>query len=112
MTEIQTILLTAFIGIVIAYARYVHNLKERVSVLEKTVVDMRDEMLNVTGNLMNTIENIQKRQDSHSKKQDDIMNLLTAFKIEILKEVGKMSSNVTGLASDVKHLSNVIMKGS
>lgn len=111
VTEIQTILLTAFIGIVIAYAKYVHNLKERVSVLEKTVVDMRDEMITITGNIMKTIEGIQKRQDSHSKKQDDIMKLLSDFKMEMLKEVGQMSLNVNGLASDVKHLSSVIMKG-
>ena len=35
-------------------------------------------------------------------------NLLTDFKMEMLKEVGRMSANVSGLASDVKNLSNLI----
>jgi len=36
------------------------------------------------------------------------MDLLTDFKMEMLREVGNMSSNVSGLASDVKNLSHLI----
>lgn len=109
ITDLQPILTTAFIGIVIGYARYVHNLKERVAVLEKTVVDMRDEMLNVTGNIMKTIENIQKRQDSHSRKQDDILNRISAMEKEVLKEVGAMGAQISSMGSELKGLSNMLL---
>ena len=108
LAAIQSILLTAFIGIVIGYAKYVHNLKERVSVLEKTVVDMRDEMLTVTGNIMKTIDGIQKRQDEHSKKQDDILDKMGSMEKEILGKMGDMAVNMSSLASDLKNLTNLI----
>ena len=69
ISDIQPILFTALVGIIIGYARYVNALKTRVAVLEKTVED-----------LLKTIESMQKRLDSHSKKQDEIYNTLTDVK--------------------------------
>ena len=40
ITDIQPIMLTALIGIIIAYARYVNSLKTRVAVLERTIEDL------------------------------------------------------------------------
>lgn len=34
LADLQSVLMTAFTGVIIAYARYVHNLKERVAVME------------------------------------------------------------------------------
>ena len=97
MTDLWPFLITALIGAVGWQFRESYLLKTKVAVLERTIE-----------NILKTIEAIQHRQDSHSKKQDDIMDLLTSFKMEMLKEVGNMSSNVSGLASDVKNLSNLI----
>ena len=36
------------------------------------------------------------------------MDLLTDFKMEVLKEVGTMSANVSGLAANVANLNNLI----
>lgn len=108
MTDLWPLIVTA-IGCVIGWQwKESHAIKVRVAVLEQTLEDMKQSMNRTTENLQKTIENIQKRQDSHSKKQDDIMDLLTDFKMEMLREVGNMSSNVSGLASDVKNLSNLI----
>ena len=104
LTDIWPILLTALVGVIIAYARYVNSLKTRVAVLEKTVED-----------LLKTIEAMQKRLDSHSKKQDEIYETLTDvkvdmsdMKVEIVKEMGQMTANLSSLASDVKGLSNLL----
>jgi uncharacterized membrane-anchored protein YhcB (DUF1043 family) len=104
ITDIQPILLTTLVGIIIAYGRYVNTLKTRVAVLERTIED-----------LLKTIEGMQKRLDSHSKKQDEIHDTLNAvqvgmkdMKVEIVKEMGQMASNLSSLASDLKGLNNLL----
>ena len=108
MTDIWPFLVTAIIASIGWQFREGYLLKTKVAVMEKTIDALRETIKSVTDNLQKTIEHLQKRQDSHSKRQDDIMDLLTEFKMEMLKEVGTMSSNVSGLASDVKNLSNLI----
>ena len=108
MTDIWPFLVTAIIASIGWQFREGYLLKTKVAVMEKTIDALRETIKSVTDNLQKTIEHLQKRQDSHSKKQDDIMDLLNEFKMEMLKEVGTMSSNVSGLASDVKNLSNLI----
>ena len=95
--SIQPILFTALVGVVIAYARYVNTLKTRVAVMEKTIED-----------LLKTVEAMQKRLDSHSKKQDEIYNTLTGMKVEMVKEMGQITASVSSLASDIKGLSNLL----
>lgn len=90
MTDIWPFLVTAIIAVVGWQFREGYLLKTKVAVMEKS------------------IDALQKRQDSHSKKQDDIMTLLTNFKMEVLREVGEMSSNVNVLAANVKNLSSLI----
>ena len=104
INDIQPILLTALVGVLIAYARYVNTLKTRVAVLERTIED-----------LLKTIDSMQKRLDSHSKKQDEIHDTLNDvkgdmkdMKVEIVKEMGQMASNLSGLASDLKGLNNLL----
>ena len=95
--SIQPILFTALVGVVIAYARYVNTLKTRVAVMEKTIED-----------LLKTVEAMQKRLDSHSKKQDEIYNTLTGMKVEMIKEMGQITASVSSLASDIKGLSQLL----
>jgi uncharacterized membrane-anchored protein YhcB (DUF1043 family) len=104
INDIQPILLTALVGVIIAYARYVNSLKTRVAVLERTIED-----------LLKTIDNMQKRLDSHSKKQDEIHETLNDvkgdmkdMKVEIVREMGQMASNLSSLASDLKGLNNLL----
>lgn len=97
VTSIQTILFTALVGVIVAYARYVNSLKTRVAVLEKTIED-----------LLKTVEAMQKRLDSHSKKQDEIYDTLTGMKVDMVKEMGQISASVSSLAADIKGLSNLL----
>ena len=109
IAELQPILMTAFIGVIIGYARYVHNLKERVAVLEKTIEDLKQTMERTTENLEKTIENIQKRQDSHSKKQDDILDRISSMEKEVLKQMGAMGATISSMGSELKGLSNYLI---
>jgi len=109
ISDLQPILMTAFIGVIIAYARYVHNLQQRVAVLEKAFDDLKQTMERTTENIEKTIENIQKRQDNHSKKQDDILERISSMEKEVLKQMGTMGANISSLASELKGLSKLIL---
>ena len=50
------------------------------------------------------IEKIQQRQDSHSKKQDDIVNLFTEFKVDMIKMIGDMTSELSVIGNEVKNI--------
>lgn len=97
MNDIWPFLLTALLTALAGYVGYINSLKTRVSVLENTIKT-----------LSQTIESMQKRMDSHSKKQDEIFNSINAMKIEVLKQMGAMGSDIGSLASDVKNLNNLL----
>ena len=108
MTDIWPYLIPAIMAVVGWQFRESYLLKTKVAVMEKSIDGIKDSMNSTTDNIQKSIEHLQNRQDSHSKKQDAVMELLTDFKMEMLKEVGTLSSNVSGLAADVKNLSNLI----
>lgn len=108
MSDLWPILMTALVGVVIGYARYVHNLKERVAVLENKIDDLKKEVDDLRQSIYKDIEGMQKRMDSHSKKQDDVLEKINSMERELLKQMGVMGVNIGSLASDVKNLSNLI----
>ena len=108
MTDLWPYLVTALFAAVGWQFRESYLLKTKVAVMEKTIETLQSTMLTTTESIKESITSIQNRLNSHSTKQDDMKNLLTDFKMEMLKEVGRMSANVSGLASDVKNLSNLI----
>lgn len=95
ITDLWPYLMTGLITVVAWQFRESYAIKMRVVVLEQTIED-----------LMKTIESMQRRQDSHGRKQDEIVSLITNLKIEVVKQIGEMSSSVKVLASDVKNLNN------
>ena len=54
------------------------------------------------------IENLQKRMDSHSKKQDSFLEKMSAMEREVLKQMGDTRSDIAALASDLRGLSNLL----
>ena len=108
MTDIWPFLVTAILAAIGWQFRESYLLKTKVAVMETTIEALQASLKSTTDNIQKSIEHIHTRQDSHSKKQDAVMELLTDFKMEMLKEVGNMSSNVSVLTADVKNLSNLI----
>lgn len=111
ISDIQVVLMTAFIGVVIAYARYVHNLKERVAVLEESIKDLKQEMERTTEDIEKTFDNIQKRLDSHSKKYDAILERIGSMEKELLKETGSVKANISELKSELRGFRDLFLGG-
>lgn len=82
--EVWPFFLTALISAIGFYIGFVHKLKIEVAVLKKTVEDMQV-----------SLGNVQKRQDSHSKKQDDILKSINDMKLEMMKEMSKVIREVS-----------------
>ena len=91
MTDIWPYLLTALFGAVGWQFRESYLLKTKVAVMEKAIIGMQD------------------RLNSHSKKQDAILDRISSMEKEVLKETGSVKSEISSLASDVKGLSNLIL---
>ena len=73
------------------------NMGEDMDSLKEKVNSERDQIHKL-------IEKIQQRQDSHSKKQDDIVNLFTEFKVEMIKMIGDMTSELSVIGNEVKNI--------
>jgi len=91
MTDIWPYLLPIFLTGIAGLIGWVHNLRTRVAILEKTV------------------ENQQKRIDSHSIKQDGFLDKMNSLEKKMIEQVGGVRTDIQGLLSEVKGLSNLIL---
>lgn len=91
MTDIWPYLLPALIAGIAGLIGWVHNLRTRVAILERTV------------------ENQQKRIDSHSIKQDSMLDKMNSLEKKMIEQMGGVRTDVQGLASEVKALSQLIL---
>lgn len=91
MIDLWPYLLPVFLTGIAGLIGWVHNLRTRVAILEKTV------------------DNQQKRIDSHSKKQDEILEKMNSMEKKFIEQVGGVRTDIQGLSSDVKGLSNLIL---
>lgn len=98
MTDLWPFLMPVFLGGIMTCIGYIYSLKTKVAVLEKTLENLKD-----------TIEGMHRRIDSHSKKNDDIVNLITSFKMEVIQKIGDVASDVSTLSSDVDIISRTFM---
>lgn len=101
MNSITSELWPSFVGALLAavglYAGYIRKLIVDVAVLQKTADDQQK-----------IIDNMTKRLDSHSKKQDEIYDTLNDMKVELVKQIGQMNASIGALASDVKNMNNLL----
>ena len=109
VTDLWPILMTALVGVIIGYARYVHNLKERVAVLENKIDDLKGDLDNLKSAIYKDLENMQKRMDSHSKKQDEILEKISGMEKEFIRQVGDVRSDISALATELRSFSNLIL---
>ena len=59
-------------------------------------------------NIQKAIDHMQGRQDSHSKKQDEILVKMNSMEHEVLKEVAVLNAGMAEVRSDLRSLSNLI----
>ena len=91
MTDLWPFLLPALIAGIVGLVGWVHNLRTRVAILERTV------------------ENQQKRIDSHSVKQDGLLDKMNSLEKKMIEQVGGVRTDIQGLMSEVKGLSSLIL---
>lgn len=70
--------------------------------VEKAVRHLQENVAKDIENIKKDIESIHKRQDSHSKNQDEIRNLINDFKLEVVKQIGDVSSELKVLTSSLE----------
>jgi hypothetical protein len=90
MIDLWPYLLPLFFAGITGLLGWVHNLRTRVAILEKTV------------------DSQQERLDSHSKKQDEVLVKMNSMEREVLKEVNGVNVRMQDLRGDVKALSQLI----
>lgn len=50
----------------------------------------------------NSMKRIESRQDSHSKKYDELLTLINEIKLEMVKQFGKLASEMTSFSAMVE----------
>jgi hypothetical protein len=93
MIDLWPYLMPVFLGGLVTCIGYIYNLKTEVAVLKKTLE-----------NLTATVGDMRTRIDSHSKKNDEVVNLITSFKIEVIQKIGAMATDISKLSSDVENI--------
>ena len=75
-TDIWPIVLGAIISAITMYVGFINKMRSQISVMEEK------------------IKKIEQRQDSHSKKYDELYKLITDFKIEMVRQIGSVATEV------------------
>lgn len=91
MIDIWPYLIVPILGAVGWLFREIYLMKANMRVLEKTY------------------DNMQKRLDAHSQKQDDLLEKLSQMEKEVLKQMGTVRADISAMTSDLKGLSNLIL---
>ena len=113
--ELLPWIIPAIIGCIGWLWKKVLSMSEKVAIMEQTMMSCKVDMQDDFGTLKEKInserdqihkliDKMQQRQDSHSKKQDDLVNLITELKVEMLKQIGDMTSELSAIGTEVKNI--------
>ena len=116
--DIWPILLPTILSAIALYIGFINRMRTQISVLEEKVRNLEEECDKATkkmGELANSnavleekVKKSEQRQDSHSKKNDDIIQLITEFKLDMTEKIGHMSENMIKIQGDVEVINNTI----
>lgn len=116
-TIIKEVIAALIAGIVL-YVGFINKMRTQISVLEEKIKHLESkcekatqEMNHIThtnSTLEEKVKHLESRQDSHSKKNDEVINLITEFKIEMAEKIGDMSIKMGKISADVEIINNTI----
>lgn len=89
LNEIWPYLLTALVPTIGLYIGYIHQLRMKMAVVEKTLETLQRNQ-----------DNMQKRMDNHSKKQDEILDAISAMKLELVKQLAQTEKHISAITSE------------
>ena len=114
MIDIWPALLAFVLSSITMYIGFINKMRSQISVLEEKVsrLEKLENTLNVKIDEINKnisvleekMKRVEQRQDSHSKKNDEIISLLNELKVEVIRQLGTMSTNIGKLSSDVDNI--------
>lgn len=91
MTDIWPILLGSIFSAITLYVGFINKMRSQISVLEEKV------------------KRVEQRQDSHSKKNDEIIKLITDLKVEVIQKLGQVATDMSKLSSDVDNINRTFV---
>ena len=105
-------IIAALVAAVVMYVGFINNLRTDVRLLKEKSKSMDEkckEMTDEVGKQMhlNTIleekvKKMESRQESHSKKYDELMNTINELKIEMVKQFSRLTSELNSFNSMVE----------
>ena len=116
-TIIKEVIAAIIAGIVL-YVGFINRMRTQISVLEEKIKNLEEKcekatqemnrMTHTNSTLEEKVKHLESRQDSHSKKNDEVINLITEFKIEMAEKIGDMSIKMGKISADVEIINNTI----
>lgn len=104
LNDIWPYLLTAAVPTIGLYIGYIHQLRMKMAVVEKTLETLQRNQ-----------DNMQKRMDSHSKKQDEILNAIAVMKVELVEKIAATEKHISAItaeqaviATEVKNINHTL----
>lgn len=98
MVDLWPFLIPVFLGGIMTCIGYIYGLKTKVAVLEETIENLKD-----------TVEGMHRRIDSHSKKNDEIVSLITSLKMEVIQRISDVATDMSKLSSDIDNINRSFM---
>ena len=108
MTEIWPILLGAVLSAIGMYVGFINKMRSQIAVLEDNVEDLQDKCKEITDKsgamavLEDKVKRLESRQDSHSKKYDELMSTINELKLEMVKGFARLASDINSFNSMVE----------
>ena len=109
-------IIAALIAAVGLYVGFINNLRTEVRLLKEKIKTLEEKCKAVTDEVnrqehLNTIleekvKKIESRQESHSKKYDELLELINDIKLEMVKQFSRLTSEINGFNSMVEASDN------
>lgn len=112
MNDIWPILLGAVISAIGMYVGFINKMRSQIAVIEDNVDDLQDKCKEATTKFEamaktmavqeDKVKRIDSRQESHSKKYDELMSTINELKLEMVKQFSRLTSELNSFNSMVE----------
>ena len=118
MGELVKVLVATIVSGAVLYIGIVNKLRSQISVHDNRLKQLEEnckaaqmkfeESAKQVTVLEEKAKRLEQRQDSHSKKNDEIVSLITELRVEMAKQLGNMNTSMGKIASDVENINSTI----
>jgi len=105
-------LISTFIAAAVVYIGFINNLRTKVTVLEGDVKELQEKCKEATEKFEEMshkmavqeekLSRVESRQESHSKKYDELLELINDIKLEMVKQFGGLKSELNSFNAMVE----------